>query len=57
MILVYLINQYRHCLSAYICINPFKLPYGCYNFRSELSNKPFVIKWFPSTFGFILGHH
>ena len=36
--------------STYMCFNPFKLPYICFNILLELANKFFVFNWFPSTF-------
>ena len=50
-VVTYFIKQYTHFLCAYSFFNPFKTPYGCYNIRPELANKPFLTNWFSSTFG------
>ena len=52
-----LIKHYRHFLSTYFCIEPFKSLYQFYDIWQELVNKPTIINWFPCTFYLILGHH
>ena len=38
-----LIKKYRYLLSIDFCVNPFKSPYRCFNFRLELVNKCWCI--------------
>ena len=49
-----MIKLYSLFLSTYFCFDPFKSPYGCYNIRLELINKP---KLDPKYFRPILGYH
>ena len=51
------IKQYRHFLSIYFCVGPFKLPHWFYDICGELVNNPSIINWFPCAFCPILGHY
>ena len=56
LIKTYLIKQYRNLLSTYFCLDPFKLPYECYDIHLGLTNLS-LLNGSPSTFRPILGHY
>ena len=53
----YFIKQYRHVLSTYFCICPFRLQNWFYSMWRKLVNETPITNCYPSTFCPILDHH